>query len=76
MLHLAEGSNDSGIISETYVTVAAEVLQQLDFSQGALGQDLLAEHVGNLLDGDAITRDIIVCGTRSEGLVSIFLLII
>ena len=30
-----------------------EMLQQFDLSQGALSQDLLAEDVGDLLDGDA-----------------------
>jgi hypothetical protein len=33
--------------------VAAEVLEQLNLSQGTLGQDLLAEYIGHLLDGDA-----------------------
>lgn len=46
-------------IDQTYVTVAAKVLQQLDFSQGALGQDLLAEHIGDLFDGDALARYIV-----------------
>jgi hypothetical protein len=32
--------------------VTAEVLEQLDLSQCALGQNLLAEDVGNLLDSD------------------------
>lgn len=34
--------------------MAAEVLQQLDLAQGALGEDLLAEDIGNLFDGDAL----------------------
>src|SRR5690242_8951379 len=38
----------------TYVAVAAEVLEQLDLAQGALGEDLLAEDIGDLLDGDAL----------------------
>jgi hypothetical protein len=32
----------------------AEVLQQLDLAQGALGEDLLAKDIGNLFDGDAL----------------------
>jgi hypothetical protein len=36
--------------------VASEVLKQLDFSQGALSQDFLAEDIGDLLDGHALAR--------------------
>jgi hypothetical protein len=36
--------------------VSPEVLEKLDLAQGALGQDLLAEHIGDLLDGDALVR--------------------
>ena len=35
--------------------MASEVLQQLDLAQGALGQDLLAEDIGDLLDGYTFT---------------------
>ena len=35
----------------SYVAVAAEVLQQLDLAQGTLREDLLAEDIGDLLDG-------------------------
>lgn len=42
-----------GII--THVAVTSEVLEQLDLSQSALGEDLLAENVGDLLDGDTLT---------------------
>jgi hypothetical protein len=34
--------------------VAPEVLQELDLAQGALGQDLLAEDIGDLLDGNTL----------------------
>lgn len=37
-----------------YIAMASEVLEELDLTQGALGQDLLAEDIGNLLDGDAL----------------------
>ena len=40
----------------TYVAVPAEMLEQLDLAQGALGEDLLAEDIGDLLDGDALVR--------------------
>lgn len=33
--------------------MASEVLKELDLTQSALGQDLLAEDIGNLLDRDA-----------------------
>ena len=34
--------------------MASEVLEQLDFSQSALSEDLLAEDVGDFLDGDTL----------------------
>lgn len=34
----------------------SEMLQQLDLAQGSLGQDLLAEDIGDLLDCDALAR--------------------
>jgi hypothetical protein len=34
--------------------MAAEVLQQLDLAQSALGENLLAENIGNLFDGDTL----------------------
>lgn len=33
-----------------YVAVASKMLQELDLSQGPLGQDLLAKDIGDLLD--------------------------
>ena len=48
--------------------MTAEVLQQFDFSQGPLGQDLLAENIGDLLDSDTITRHGVICGTREIAL--------
>lgn len=36
-----------------YVTVSPEMLEELDLAQSALGKDLLAEDIGDLLDGDA-----------------------
>jgi hypothetical protein len=35
------------------------MLQQLDLSQRSLGQDLLAEDIGDLLDGDALVRRVV-----------------
>lgn len=43
--------------------MTSEVLQQLDLSQRPLGQNLLAKHIGNLLDGDALTRLRVGSGT-------------
>lgn len=37
-----------------YVTMAAEVLEQLNFSQSTLCENLLAENIGDFLDGDAL----------------------
>lgn len=37
-----------------YIAMATEVLEQLDLSQSALGQNLLAEDVGNLLHRDTL----------------------
>ena len=47
---------------------ASEVLQQLDLTKRTLGQDLLAEDVGHLLDGHALTCLVVgrgTVGTRS-----------
>lgn len=41
--------------------MSSEMLQELDFAQSALGQDLLAEDIGNLLDRDALIRLIVHC---------------
>lgn len=41
---------------DTYIAMSSEVLQELYLTQGALGQDLLAKDIGNLLD-----RDTLVC---------------
>lgn len=35
--------------------MSSEMLQQLDLPQGALGQDLLAEDIGDLLDRDTLS---------------------
>lgn len=41
------------------------MLQQLDLTQGALGEDLLAEDICDLLDSDAFAR--LVVGSRAAG---------
>ena len=38
-----------------YVSMATEVLQELDLPQGTLGQDFLAKNIGNLLDCHSFT---------------------
>jgi hypothetical protein len=44
--------------------VASEVLEKLDLSQCPLGQNFLAEDIGNLLDGDALTS-MNICGSTT-----------
>ena len=45
--------------AEAYIAVAAKVLQELDLPQRSFCQDLLAEDIGNLLDGNALSRGVI-----------------
>jgi hypothetical protein len=45
-----------------HIAVAAEMLQELDLAQGALGQDFLAEYIGDLLDGDTLVRLVVYGG--------------
>ena len=48
-------SDRLGIVStRTYVSMASEVLEELDLSQGTLSENLLAEDIGDLLDGHAV----------------------
>jgi hypothetical protein len=49
-------------------TLTSEVLQQLDLAQGTLGEDLLAEDIGDLFDGDALAR-LVVGGSAVWGVV-------
>lgn len=42
-------------VQSSYIAMAPEVLKQLDLSQGALCENLLAEHIGHLLDGDTFS---------------------
>lgn len=54
-----------------YIAMASEVLEELDLTQGALGQDLLAEDIGDLLDGDALVALVVDSGavrTQEESL--------
>lgn len=46
--------------------MAAEVLQQLDLSQGSLGENLLAEHIGNFLDGNSLGGLVVNGSTREK----------
>lgn len=59
---------------EAYVAVASEVLQQLDLAQGALGEDLFAEDIGDLLDGDALAGLVVGRGAV-DGSISMCILI-
>ena len=45
--------------------MSPEVLEKLDFAQGALGENLLAKDIGNLLNGDALVRLVIHSGTMN-----------
>lgn len=45
--------------------MTSEVLQQLDLSQSALGQNLLTEHICDLFDGNAFVGLRVDCGTAS-----------
>ena len=44
----------------TYVAVTPKVLEELDLTQGALGEDLLAKDVGDFLDGNPLPGLIVV----------------
>lgn len=46
-----------------YISVSSEVLQELYLAQSPLGQDLLAENIGDLLDGDALVGLVVDGGT-------------
>lgn len=50
----------------TYIAMTAEVLQELDLPQSALGQNLLAEDIGDLLDSDSLSSLIVRGGTRNQ----------
>ena len=41
------------------------MLQELDLAQGALGQDLLAEDIGDLFDGDTLVGLVVDSGTAT-----------
>lgn len=49
-----------------YVAMAAEVLEQLDFAQCALGENLLAEYIGDFLNGDSFTA-LVIDGSAARG---------
>ena len=50
MALVAQGRSRVG----TNVAMAAEVLEQLNLAQSALGEDLLAEDIGDFFDGYAL----------------------
>ena len=49
-----------------YIAMTAEVLEELDLAQGSLGENLLAENIGDFLDGNAFAGLGIGCGTGRE----------
>ncbi len=62
----ARAEPSGGGHTHPHVAVASEVLEELDLAQGALGQDLLAEDIGDLLDGDAFAGLVIHGGTGAR----------
>lgn len=46
--------------------MAAEVLQQLDLAQGALGENLFAEDICDLFDSDTVVGLVIHGGTANS----------
>lgn len=54
---------DRGEGVATYIAMAPEMLEQLNLSQSTLSEDLLAENVGDLLDGDALASLAVGRGT-------------
>lgn len=49
------GAGDIHVVEACDVAMTAEVLQQLDLAQSALGEDLFAEDICNLLDSNTLT---------------------
>lgn len=47
------------------------MLKQLYFSEGTLGQNLLAKDIGDLLDGDALASLPVVCSASAVSVISI-----
>lgn len=54
---------------EMHIAVATEMLEQLDFAQSSLGQDLLTEDIGHLLHGHALAS--LYVGCRTETMLSV-----
>lgn len=46
--------------------MAAEMLEQFDLAQSPLGEDLLAEHIGDLFNGHALASLDVGRGTAKE----------
>jgi hypothetical protein len=55
-----------GARGPSYIAMPPEVLQQLDLAQGSLGQDLFAEDIGDLLDGDTLARLVVGGGAVDD----------
>jgi hypothetical protein len=54
-------------VCKAHVAVAAEVLEQLDLAESSLGENLLAEDIGDLLDGDTLVGLVVHGGADEEG---------
>ena len=48
----------------SYVAVSPEMLEELDFAQGALGEDLFTKDICDLLDCDAFVRLVVDRGAK------------
>lgn len=57
------GTRNVHIVKTCYVSVSSKMLQQLDLAQCALSKNLLAEDIGNLLDGYTLTGLVVGSGT-------------
>lgn len=58
----ADASGGAG----THIAVTPEVLQELDLAQRALGEDLLTEDIGDLLNGYALAGLVVRGGASSR----------
>ena len=53
------GSRDVHVVETGDIPVAPEVLQELDLPEGTFGENLLAEDIGHLLDGNAVSGRVV-----------------
>ena len=61
-------ARDVHVVETCDVAVSSEMLQQLDLTQGSLCENLLAEHVGDLLDRNSFAS--VAVGSRADNAIS------